>query len=97
MIRVTIGASDPITAWRVRDALASHPVLGGAASAISVGASHDRVVVEGWILDADLQAVATRLARRAAGARPVLIRLQVYRCAAGGPCPEQAPVALTEC
>lgn len=77
MVRVSLGASDPITAWRVRDALATHPLLGGATAQISIVASHDLVVLEGWTLDEALQTVALRLALRAAGRRPVQARLRI--------------------
>jgi hypothetical protein len=80
MVRVTLGASDPITAWRVRDVLAAHPLLGGATAQISVMACHDSVILEGWTLDERLHQLALRLARQAAGRRSVQTRLRVQHC-----------------
>lgn len=67
MVRVAINAADPDTAWRVRDALASHPLLGGATAQITVIASHHCVILEGWTVDDQVKQLAIRLARRAAG------------------------------
>ncbi len=67
MVRVAINAPDPDTAWRVRDALASHPLLGGATAQITVLAGEHYIVLEGWTVDDQVKQVATRLARRAAG------------------------------
>ena len=77
MVRVSLGASDPITAWRVRDALAVHPLLGGATAQINIVASHELVILEGWAMDEALQTVALRLALRAAGRRSVQTRLRI--------------------
>jgi hypothetical protein len=96
MVRVALGASDPITAWRVRDALAAHPLLGGATAQISIVACHDTVILEGWALDERLQQLALRLARQAAGRRSVQIRLRIQHCAPGAV--EQGKSAvLTKC
>ena len=45
MVRVHTETSDKITAWRVRDRLAVHPLLGGAAVQIDVHADHESVVM----------------------------------------------------
>jgi hypothetical protein len=75
MVRVAINAADPATAWRVRDALASHPLLGGATAQITVKASYHCVVLEGWTVDDQVRQLAIRLARRAAGRCAVQMRL----------------------
>ena len=75
MVRVAINAADPDTAWRVRDALASHPLLGGATAQITVIASQHCVVLEGWTVDEEVRQLAIRLARRAAGHCVVQLRL----------------------
>jgi len=87
MVRVSRSASDPITAWRVRDALAAHPLLGGATAQISVMASYETVILEGWTRDEKLQQVATRLALRAAGRRPVQTHLRIRPTCRSGPSP----------
>ena len=75
MVRVAINAADPAVAWRVRDALASHPLLGGATAQITVVAHHNCVVLEGWTVDEQVKQLAIRLARRAAGRCVVQMRL----------------------
>ena len=75
MVRVAINVADAATAWRVRDALASHPLLGGATAQITVIASPHCVVLEGWTVDDQVKQLATRLARRAAGRCVVQLRL----------------------
>jgi hypothetical protein len=67
MVRVALNADNPDIAWRVRDALASHPLLGGATAQLTVIASAQCVVLEGWTLDDQVKQLAIRLARRAAG------------------------------
>ncbi len=67
MVRVSSIASDQVTAWRVRDALAMHPLLGGATAQICVTASYESIILEGWTLDEGLQKLAVKLALRAAG------------------------------
>ena len=79
MVRVELNATAPAIAWRVRDALASHPLLGGATAQITVVASAHRVILEGWTVDEQVRQLACRLARRAAGHCPVQIRIQ-SRC-----------------
>lgn len=75
MVRVAMNASDPDTAWRVRDALASHPLLGGATAHITVIACHHAVELEGWTVDEQVKQLALRLAKRAAGRCVVQFRL----------------------
>ncbi len=83
MVRVSHSASDRITAWRVRDALASHPLLGGATAQISIRADFDSVTLEGWALDDRVQQLALRMALRAAGRRPVQTFVRIRRCTGG--------------
>lgn len=80
MIKVHHETTDPVTAWRVRDALACHPLLGGASTQIAVLASRRRIVLTGWASDDELTRLATRMAGRAAG-RPVQVQVQVTRTA----------------
>jgi osmotically-inducible protein OsmY len=79
MIRVSPSTVDQATAWRVRDALARHPLLGGAIVQIQISACRDVVTLEGWVLDEGLQELATHIAVRAAGSRPVTERLRIRR------------------
>ncbi len=79
MIRVAPSTSDQVTAWQVRDAMARHPLLGGAIAQIHIHACRDGVVLDGWVLDDGLLRLAIRLAKRAAGSRPVAQRLVVRR------------------
>jgi hypothetical protein len=80
MVRVAINAADLDTAWRVRDALASHPLLGGATAQITVIASHHCVILEGWTVDDQVRQLAIRLAKRAAGHCLVQLRLYSRQC-----------------
>jgi hypothetical protein len=75
MVRVAINAANPDTAWRVRDALASHPLLGGATAQLTVIAGAHCVVLEGWTVDDQVKQLAIRLAKRAAGHCAVQIRV----------------------
>jgi hypothetical protein len=75
-INVTAPRGHPDTAWRVRDALASHPLLGGATAQITVIAGPHCVVLEGWTVDEQVKQLAIRLARRAAGRCAVQMRLK---------------------
>jgi osmotically-inducible protein OsmY len=77
MIRVSSSTSDQATAWRVRDAMARHPLLGGAIVQIYIHACRDGIVLDGWVLDDGLLQLAIRIARQAAGSRPVAQRLHV--------------------
>ena len=78
MVRVSINAADPNVAWRVRDALASHPLLGGATAQITVIASHHFVQLDGWAVDERVKQIALRLARRAAG--HCAVQMQLNTC-----------------
>ena len=78
MVRVELNAAAPDIAWRVRDALASHPLLGGATAQITIVANHRGVILEGWAVDEQVRQLAIRLARRAAGHCPVQMR--VHTC-----------------
>jgi len=80
MVRVDATTSDQSTAWRVRDSLASHPVLGGGAASISVIANHNSVVLEGWAMDESVVGLAIKLAGRAAARRAISTRLAVRNC-----------------
>lgn len=75
MICVARSAVDLATAWRVRDALARHPLLAGSVTRIQINASRENISLEGWVLDEQLQQLAQQIALREAGCRPVLIRL----------------------
>jgi hypothetical protein len=80
MVRVHHGATDKITAWRVRDALACHPLLGGASAHINIVADREMVVLRGWTVDERLGQVAEQLARRVAGRRVVHLQLRSEHC-----------------
>jgi hypothetical protein len=75
MVKVHIATTDHVTAWRVRDALAVHPLLGGAMAHIHVMASSYGIVLEGWVVDEPAVQLALKLACRAASQRPVHLRL----------------------
>ncbi|MCB9138277.1 MAG: BON domain-containing protein [Caldilineaceae bacterium] len=75
MVRIHHKTSDPQMAWRVRDALACHPLLGGAMAQISVTARRDAVILQGWVADDDLKRTAIRLTTQVAGRRPLYIEL----------------------
>ena len=87
MVRVSQITSDQATAWRIRDEMASHPLLGGPAAQISVIADYDAVILEGWTHDDKVRRLAIRLALRAAGHRPVQPRLSVKHCLQKGYAP----------
>lgn len=80
MVRVAPATSDHITAWRIRDLLASHPMLGGGAAEIRVVADHRRVVLEGWAMDAAVRDLALKMASRAAGKRAVSTQVAIQNC-----------------
>ncbi len=82
MVQIEANPRDPAAAWRVRDALAAHPLLGGATAQIKICASRDAIILEGWVLDETVRALAVRLAQRAAGRRTVQTRLnhEVRHC-----------------
>ncbi len=77
MVRVFPTTHNKALAWRVRDALARHPLLGGGMAHIEVDAQTEIVILQGWVMDAKLEHTALQLARRAAGSRPVQTRLVV--------------------
>ena len=76
MVTVQVRSTDPITAWRIRDVLACHPLLAGPRVDIQISADHDEVVLRGWVADARLIPMAGRLARTSAGSRSVHLELQ---------------------
>lgn len=76
MIRVSPSTTDRAMAWRVRDTLARHPLLGGALAQVQINACRQVVVLEGWVLDEGLYKLALQLATQAAGSRPVHERLR---------------------
>jgi hypothetical protein len=75
MVRVHQATTDLATAWRIRDELACHPLLGGAAAHIEVRAGFEKVELDGWTDDETLTRVAIRLTVRAAGRRAVRAQL----------------------
>lgn len=79
MVRVNGMTTDKATAWRIRDALAAHPLLGGVTAQISVAAGPDGVVLTGWTSDEALLEMAARLAARAAGRRPIRLQIRPRR------------------
>ncbi len=76
MVQVHKTTTDAATAWRVRDVLAAHPLLGGATAQISVVATGRGVALHGWAQDEAIERLALRLALRAAGCRPVFLALE---------------------
>jgi hypothetical protein len=75
MVKVHTNTTDKVAAWRVRDALAAHPLLGGATAQISVVAHLQGIVLDGWVIDDQVMQVAIRLANHAAGQRAVQAKL----------------------
>lgn len=71
MVTVHVQSTDQITAWRIRDVLACHPLLAGTAVEIQISATRDGVVLHGCARDARLVQTAVRLARSTAGRRVV--------------------------
>ncbi|GEM_PF-2107502 len=82
MVRVLPTTHNKALAWRIRDALARHPLLGGGMAHIEIDARLEVVILQGWVMDAKLEQTALQLAQRAAGSRPVQTRL-VVRSAEG--------------
>lgn len=76
MVKVHHRTTDRIVAWRVRDALAAHPLLGGATAQIQVIGSYEGIILEGWVLDERVVQLALRLAHRVVGKRCIQMRLQ---------------------
>lgn len=79
MVTVHCRTTDTITAWRVRDALACHPLLGGATADIAIEATHAHVTIHGWIAKQELTMVVNRLARQSAGRRTVEVEVGAGR------------------
>lgn len=82
MVKVDHNTTDQIVAWRVRDTLAAHPLLGGATAQIHIIAGYEEVILVGWAVDEAVIQLAVRLTRRVAGKRTVQPELQVCRHAA---------------
>lgn len=82
MVKVHHQTTDQIVAWRVRDALAAHPLLGGATAQIHIIAGYEEVTLIGWAVDEAVIQLALRLTRRVAGKRSVQDDLQLCRQAA---------------
>ena len=78
MVKVHHHTMDPVVAWRVRDALAAHPLLGGATAQIQIIASYEGITLDGWVLDDQIVQLAIRLAQRAAGKRCIQAQLQTH-------------------
>lgn len=78
MVRVDQQTTDQIAGWRVRDALAAHPLLGGATAQIHIVADYECIILCGWALDEEVIQLAERMARRVAGKRSV--QADLLRC-----------------
>ena len=89
MVKVSHKTTDQIVAWRIRDGLAAHPLLGGATAQIYVIANYEEIMLVGWAVDEAVIQLAIRLARRIAGKRAVCADLQI--------CRQAANKVLTEC
>ncbi len=76
MVKVDATTTDRATAWRVRDALAAHPLLGGATAQIRVIVNRQAIVLDGWALNEQAVQLAARLACRVAGQRTVQLKLE---------------------
>lgn len=79
MVKIDRNTTDPIVGWRVRDALAAHPLLGGHLAEIAIIAGYEGVILDGWIQDEQVKRLAIKLAKRAAGSRSIHTNLQM-RC-----------------
>jgi len=77
MVKVHLATTNQPAAWRVRDALAAHPLLGGALAQIHIKAGADGIILEGWAHDEQVIRLAMQLACRAAGQRAVQHRLHL--------------------
>lgn len=82
MVKVHHNTTDQIAAWHVRDALAAHPLLGGATAQIHIIAGYEEIVLAGWAVDEAVIQLAIRLTKRVAGKRTVQLDLKVCRQAA---------------
>jgi hypothetical protein len=67
-------------AWRVRDALARHPLLGGSTANITVVASREAILLQGWVLDDGVHRLAVQIAARTAGPHVVQPQLSTGHC-----------------
>ena len=79
MVTVHAATRDCATAWRVRDMLATHPLLAGTGVAIRVSASPLGILLEGWAQDERTCLLAVQLAQRSAGQRAIQCALQTKR------------------
>ena len=79
MVKVDQKTTDLIAGWRIRDALAAHPLLGGPTADIHILADYDDVLLTGWALDERVIRLAIHLARRAAGKRTIQPSLRTDR------------------
>ena len=82
MVKVHHNTTDQIVAWRVRDRLAAHPLLGGATAQIHIIADYEEIILAGWAVDEAVIQLALRLTKRVAGKRAVHRDLQICRQAA---------------
>ena len=82
MVRVHAMTTDAITAWRIRDILACHPLLGGGTAQIHVEVDHEQVILTGWTADERLLQLVEQLVRRAAGCHAISLQIQ-HGCLAG--------------
>lgn len=82
MVKVHHNTTDQIVAWRVRDVLAAHPLLGGATAQMHIIAGYEEIVLVGWAVDEAVVQLAIRLTKRVAGKRAVQCDLQICRQAA---------------
>ena len=76
MVRVHAMTTDKITAWRIRDALSRHPLLGGGTAQIDVEVVHEQVILTGWTADERLVQLVEQLVRRAAGRHAISVQIQ---------------------
>lgn len=82
MVKVDPKTTDQIVAWRVRDTLAAHPLLGGATAQIHIIAGYEAVILVGWAVDESVLQLAVHLTQRIAGKRTVQPELEICRHAA---------------
>jgi len=82
MVKVHVTTTHHPAAWRVRDALAAHPLLAGAMAQIDVRACGQGIVLEGWAMDEATVQLAMRIACRAAGQHAVQPQLLAHKLTA---------------
>lgn len=92
MVRVHAMTTDKITAWRIRDALACHPLLGGGTAQIDVEVDHEQVILTGWATDERVLRLVEQLVRGAAGRHAISV--QLYHGCLAGRLPSEAPEAM---